>query len=191
MRKNILSLLIGLGIVAVVVIVLVTRGQNGGTNTLTVNTNTTLVNNSTNASNANAAAATGNVNSASNQNTSATNTNSATNTANANVSATAQFVDYSAAALVAAQQRGRAVLYFHANWCPVCKVLEPDLRANIGTFPADVTILKVDYDQETSLKQQYGVTYQHTFVQVDANGAERKQWSGGDGQASSVRANIL
>ena len=188
MQKKILVILAGVGILAVVVIVLVMNNQDTTTNTATVNT-----------SNANTAAL--NTNSVSITEPSSTNENSSvnanisvsnTNSANTNAAvAAAQFVDYSTANLASAQQRGRAVLYFHANWCPVCRVLEPDLRANISTFPSDVTILKVDYDKETALKQQYGVTYQHTFVQVDASGAERKQWSGGDSKASSVRGEIL
>ncbi|MEK7631940.1 MAG: thioredoxin family protein [Patescibacteria group bacterium] len=188
MQKKILVILAGVGILAVVVIVLVMNNQDTTTNTATVNTgnaNTAVLN--TSSTNSTEPTST-NVNNSVKANVSVSNTNSA-NT-NATI-ATAQFVDYTSSALVTAQQRGRAVLYFHANWCPVCRVLEPDLRANISTFPSDVTILKVDYDHETALKQQYGVTYQHTFVQVDANGVERKQWSGGDSKASSVRDNIL
>lgn len=188
MRKNILILLVGIGIVAVVVIVLVMGGQDGPTNTATANTSNANVP----VANTNSSVAVTEPTALVNDNTNVTASVSNTNSANTNVTpATAQFIDYTAAALATAQQQGRAVLYFHANWCPVCKVLEPDLRENIGTFPADVTILKVDYDQETALKQQYGVTYQHTFVQVDASGAELKQWSGGDSKASSVREEIL
>jgi hypothetical protein len=42
-----------------------------------------------------------------------------------------------------------------------------------------VTILKTDYDKETELKKKYGVTYQHTLVQVDKSGNMIKKWSGG------------
>jgi hypothetical protein len=41
-----------------------------------------------------------------------------------------------------------------------------------------VSILKVDYDKETELKKKYGVTYQHTLVQVDKDGNLIKKWSG-------------
>lgn len=115
-----------------------------------------------------------------------TNTNS-TNTNTASSKAT--YIDYSSAALAAAQATGRTVLYFHAPWCPICVVLEPQIKAQIGTFPGDVTILKVDYDSSTELKKKYGVTYQHTFVQVDSQGHKLKIWSGGD--VGTIKQNII
>ena len=42
-----------------------------------------------------------------------------------------------------------------------------------------MTILSTDFDEHTDLKKKYGVTTQHTFVQVDADGNEIAQWSGG------------
>lgn len=36
----------------------------------------------------------------------------------------------------------------------------------------------VDYDDSDDLKIRYGVTYQHTLVQVDENGKQLKKWSG-------------
>ena len=72
---------------------------------------------------------------------------------------------------------GKVVLFFRAPWCPTCRTLNADIRANIGNIPAGVTILDVDYDNSTALKQKYGVTYQHTFVQVDALGNQIAKWS--------------
>jgi hypothetical protein len=43
-----------------------------------------------------------------------------------------------------------------------------------------VTVLKIDYDSNTQLKQKYGVTYQHTFVQIDNNESLVTKWNGGD-----------
>ncbi len=45
-------------------------------------------------------------------------------------------------------------------------------------IPENVNLLKVDYDSSSDLKQKYGVTMQHTFVLVDANGEMIKKWSG-------------
>lgn len=70
--------------------------------------------------------------------------------------------------------KGNVLLFFHADWCPVCRALEAEILAG-AMIPEGVHILKVDYDTATSLRQKYGVTVQHTFVQVDANGtAEQK-----------------
>lgn len=74
---------------------------------------------------------------------------------------------------------GKVVLFFRATWCPSCKTIDTDIRSKLSAIPAGVTILDVDYDTAAALKQKYGVTYQHTFVQVDASGAQITKWSGG------------
>jgi thioredoxin 1 len=70
------------------------------------------------------------------------------------------------------------ILFFRASWCPSCRAIDADIKANIGVIPANLSILDVNYDDATALKQKYGVTYQHTFVQVDASGTLIKKWSG-------------
>lgn len=67
------------------------------------------------------------------------------------------------------------ILQFHAEWCPSCRSLEKDILAN--TIPENINILKVDYDNSADLKEKYGVTMQHTSVQVDGNGEMIKKWS--------------
>ena len=70
------------------------------------------------------------------------------------------------------------VLFFRASWCPTCRAVDSDIKANLGKIPSSLTILDVNYDNSASLKQKYGVTYQHTFVQVDKDGNLIKKWSG-------------
>ncbi len=84
---------------------------------------------------------------------------------------------YSADKLARAEN-GDVILFFRASWCPTCKALDANIKANLGDIPDDLTILDVDYDNSTELKQKYGVTYQHTLVQVDADGNLIKKWSG-------------
>lgn len=79
---------------------------------------------------------------------------------------------------LALADKGNVVLFFRASWCPTCKALDADIRSHLDEIPADLTILDVDYDKHTDLKKKYGVTYQHTFVQVDSNGNVIKKWSG-------------
>ncbi len=62
------------------------------------------------------------------------------------------------------------LLFFHADWCPICRGLESEIKADLSAIPDGVHILKVDYDTAIALRQKYGVTVQHTFVQVDAQG---------------------
>ena len=70
------------------------------------------------------------------------------------------------------------VLFFRASWCPTCRALDADIKANLSKIPESLAILDVNYNNSTALKQKYGVTYQHTFVQVDKDGNLIKKWSG-------------
>ena len=81
---------------------------------------------------------------------------------------------------------GKVVLFFRAVWCPTCKALDVDIRAHLSDIPKDLTILDVDYDNSVALKQKYGVTYQHTFVEVKADGTLIKKWSGSSTLATLV-----
>ena len=73
----------------------------------------------------------------------------------------------------------KRVLFFHANWCPTCKAADADFNSNLSEIPGGVVVIKTDYDNEDELKEKYGITYQHTFVQVDENGDEVTKWNGG------------
>lgn len=79
---------------------------------------------------------------------------------------------------IARANEGKVVLFFRAGWCPTCRALDKDIKANLESIPKNVTILDVNYDTEKALKTKYGVTYQHTFVEVDAEGNAIKKWSG-------------
>lgn len=79
---------------------------------------------------------------------------------------------------LALAESGDVVLFFRASWCPTCRALDANIRANLKAIPANVTILDVNYDTEKDLKKKYGVTYQHTMVQVDATGNQITKWSG-------------
>lgn len=70
------------------------------------------------------------------------------------------------------------VLFFNAAWCSTCKVARDNIEADLAGIPSDLTIVVVDFDTATDLRQKYGVTVQHTFVQVDADGNELAKWSG-------------
>lgn len=87
---------------------------------------------------------------------------------------------YAPEKLAWAEDGGKVILFFKASWCPSCRALDADLNANMASIPAGVTILELDYDDETELKKKYGVTTQHTLVQVDANGELITKWSGGN-----------
>lgn len=81
---------------------------------------------------------------------------------------------------------GDVVLFFHAPWCPSCRALDRGINASLSEIPTGLTILQTDYDSNIELRRKYGITYQHTLVQVDANGNMIKKWSGGSNLASIV-----
>lgn len=88
-----------------------------------------------------------------------------------------QYVAYAPDKFAFAEE-GKVVLFFRASWCPSCKALDADIRANLSAIPKDVLILDVNYDTEKALKTKYGVTTQHTLVQVDASGNRLALWNG-------------
>ncbi len=85
---------------------------------------------------------------------------------------------YSSEKVILASATHDVVLFFRASWCPTCIAVDKDIKANLGKIPASLSILYVNYDNSSDLKKKYGVTYQHTFVQVDKDGNMIKKWSG-------------
>lgn len=71
---------------------------------------------------------------------------------------------------------GNVVLFFNASWCPTCQAAQKSFTSL--PVPAGLTLVSVDYDDSQALRQQYGVTVQHTFVQVNAAGDELAKWTG-------------
>jgi thiol-disulfide isomerase/thioredoxin len=94
------------------------------------------------------------------------------------------YVPFTPEVLASAASR-RRVLYFYANWCPTCIPADANFKANTSKIPEDVTLIRVNYndtdtdDTERALAVKYGITYQHTFVQIDGSGNEVSKWNGG------------
>jgi thiol-disulfide isomerase/thioredoxin len=68
------------------------------------------------------------------------------------------------------------VLFFNATWCPTCQAAVKNLDAD-GS-PAGLTVVSVDFDDAGDLRKKYGVTVQHTYVQVDESGNELTTFTG-------------
>lgn len=95
------------------------------------------------------------------------------------------YLPYTPEAYQANAERKR-VLFFHAAWCPYCREADAEFSVNGNKIPDNAVVLKTDYDSETELKRKYGVTSQHTFVQVDAAGNAVVKWNGGAIEALSA-----
>lgn len=95
-----------------------------------------------------------------------------------------RYVEYSKDILDNVKDK-RRVLYFYANWCPTCRPADANFKENVGKIPEDVVLIRVNYNdsdtdqEEKDLAQKYGITYQHTFVQIDDQGNEIAKWNGG------------
>ena len=83
------------------------------------------------------------------------------------------YVDYSEETLASSAGQTR-IVFFHAPWCSVCNFFEGQIEEQ--GVPETVSILKVDFDSETELKEQYGVTVQSTFVLLDTDGNVVETW---------------
>jgi thiol-disulfide isomerase/thioredoxin len=71
---------------------------------------------------------------------------------------------------------GDVVLFFNASWCPTCQEAVKNLEP--ADFPEGLTVVSVDYDSNLDLRKKYGVTTQHTFVQVGPDGEEIAKFTG-------------
>lgn len=94
-----------------------------------------------------------------------------------NTEITHGFRDYTPSDIAFANE-GNVILFFAASWCPTCTKLEADIKNNLSSINNDLLILRVDYDSNPELKSKYGITYQHTLVQIDQNGEELSKWYG-------------
>lgn len=86
--------------------------------------------------------------------------------------------------------KGTRVLFFHAPWCPQCRMIDKDIQT--ASIPDGITIFKTDYDSHQSLRQKYGVTLQTTFVAVDEkNELLKKYVAYNEPNFTAVKDNLL
>ena len=89
-----------------------------------------------------------------------------------------RYVPYSEAALADTSDTKR-VLFFHATWCSTCNAFEREIEAQ--GVPEGITIVKANFDSDTDLKREYGVTVQSTFVLLDDQDQSVMSWPFGQG----------
>lgn len=100
-------------------------------------------------------------------------------------------VEYSPEAIAqATADDKKAVLFFHATWCPTCQAAITDFETNQAQIPDGVTIIKANFDTETELKKKYGVVMQDTFIQVDKDGNTVTTWNSGGEGIKTLLANL-
>lgn len=79
------------------------------------------------------------------------------------------------------------VLYFYANWCPICKAEFPIMQKVFNELTTDTVIgFRVNYNDdqtdsdEKNLAREFGVAYQHTKVFVKGGQRTLKSPEGWD-----------
>jgi hypothetical protein len=70
------------------------------------------------------------------------------------------------------------VLFYNAYWCSTCKAARDGFESGMDTMPEDLTIVLVDFDENTEMRKKHDVIVQHTFVQIDSMGNELQRWYG-------------
>jgi len=85
----------------------------------------------------------------------------------------------SEAQLDALAAKGTTVVFFYAAWCPNCRATVSELNARWDQVRPGLTLVIADYDKEQALKARFGVTYQDTFVLLDAAGKGVALWNSG------------
>lgn len=87
---------------------------------------------------------------------------------------TAPYIEFNTADYELAKSQGNIILLdFYANWCPICRAEEPEIKAGFDALTAENVVgFRVNYnddetdDAEKALAKEFGVTYQHTKVIV-------------------------
>jgi thioredoxin 1 len=67
-------------------------------------------------------------------------------------------------------------LFFHADRCPACVRAEKNFLAS--GIPEDLNLIKVDYDDNPELREQYGILSQTSYVYVKPDGSLISSWVG-------------
>ncbi len=86
------------------------------------------------------------------------------------------FTDLPTARYLAA--RAPTVFFFQSAGCQTCQAALRELQAGARRLGQAVVIV-VDYDRAAELKKLYGVSSEHTWVRIDADGRKLAAWSGG------------
>lgn len=91
---------------------------------------------------------------------------------NTEIASVGTYIKYDAEK-IAQSSADHIFLFFHAIWCPSCRALDADIVKNSSTIPSGVEIYKTDYDTAIALKKQYGITMQHSLIEIAKDGTAK------------------
>lgn len=82
----------------------------------------------------------------------------------------AEYLSFSQAKYAELDGKKPYAIYFHANWCHVCRNLESKIKLSLNSLPKGTKILQADFDTELKLRKKYGITVQTVIVVLDKDG---------------------
>lgn len=87
------------------------------------------------------------------------------------VYASQSYVDYTPAALAAAQSEGNdTAVFFHSKTCGSCAKLDTDFQNNEADLPDDIVVFKADWDDNQALAWELNVASYHTVAYYNQDG---------------------
>ena len=80
------------------------------------------------------------------------------------------YEEYSPERLEELKGSEKFLLFFHADWCPTCRILEARIKKDLGVLNGH-TVLEANYDREAALMKEYAVTVQATVIFFNEDGS--------------------
>src|SRR3989344_1812765 len=56
-----------------------------------------------------------------------------------------RFIEYTPDVIESNKDK-RRILYFYANWCPICRPADAEFKANQGRIPEGVVVIRINYN---------------------------------------------
>lgn len=104
-----------------------------------------------------------------------------------NLEDTPVYVEYTDYAFNEIKGQKPFALFFHADWCALCKRLEADIKNDFQSGRIqNAIILEASYDRELELRKKYDINFQTTIILFDENGKLAKKHIGAN--VNHVRA---
>lgn len=80
-----------------------------------------------------------------------------------------QYIEYTEAIYKEKLGKEKFMVFFHADWCPLCRQLESKIKEDLSILNGH-SILEANYDREIELKKEFDVLTQTTVIFINQEG---------------------